>query len=483
MFHRATTFALVLSALGCLLLTGVRAAHDISVATPLQLTTSGAEEEAIYSVWCAAHGRVVFTDPLRIPYTGSYFNWLFYELYGAVAAAGMGIFHLGDAWLPTICRLFTLVVTFTGAVFFLLALRWSGRRFSTPAALALALLAAFNPLCGLWAMTTRPDMGAAVCEMAGIAFFIRYWRDERVGWLVLSALAFYAAWGFKQISIAAVPAAVLTLLLLGRRRAALVLGGVWLAALGLTFALLGPVYRHWIYGAQIGIPFSLPWGVKQFVIAMIKVPFIALALGGMGWIARHWRRQPSPDPVELGLTLIILASLAVEAPASCKNGAADYYYLPLAFSAPLWLAVTARRLAPHWRNGTVIAAAIIMLLGVAAVLTGLRGTFDNRDPRDTLGHLQRYLATRPGPVFVRDSYGDLPWISPTGPHFVIEYNYAIHLAEKEPFEAGGLDALIGRGYFTTVVEDDENSPPDESLLAAHYRLARGELGLRYFERK
>src|SRR5438045_9141407 len=46
------------------------------------VTTSGCEEEALFSLWRFAHGEAVYSDPTLLPYAISYFNWLFYLVYG-----------------------------------------------------------------------------------------------------------------------------------------------------------------------------------------------------------------------------------------------------------------------------------------------------------------------------------------------------------------------------------------------------------------
>ena len=195
--HRMATVALGISAATCLVLLGARLLHSVSFTHPLQLTTSGAEEDALASIWRFLHGQAVFTDPHVMPYTGSYFNWLFYGGYGSVAGGALRLFGLGEAWLPTVCRMITLAIAVSGLAIFAGAVR-EAVRLSWPTACLFGALALFNPLSGFWVFTTRPDVGAAVLELGAVAAFLRYRRTKRWMDLLLIALLLGGAWAFKQ---------------------------------------------------------------------------------------------------------------------------------------------------------------------------------------------------------------------------------------------------------------------------------------------
>src|SRR5436190_1377515 len=70
-------------------------------------TTSGCEEEALFSIWKFTQGQAVYSDPAAVPYAISYFNWLFYWSYGAIAKMCLSVFHLPEIWLPAITRCIT----------------------------------------------------------------------------------------------------------------------------------------------------------------------------------------------------------------------------------------------------------------------------------------------------------------------------------------------------------------------------------------
>jgi hypothetical protein len=477
--QRLVEIVFIASALACVALAGARVVANLSLHAPLQLVTSGAEQEALDSIWRFAHGQPVYTDPRKIPYTLSCFNELFYATYGAVAGGTLRLFHLDDAWLPTVCRFLTLAIALAGAALFAFALRSAQVvRLRWRIIVPLAILAFFNPLCGFWIVTARPDLGAAVLELAGVAFFFRHLRDGRLRWIVLAALALDAAWAFKQTSVCALAGMALTLLVLRHRHSLLMLITVWLGgALG-AVAWLGPVYRHQLYFAQIHSGFGASWALHHFGSALLKMPFIAVALAG---VFATWKQERT-EPIRRAMGLIFLLTLGFELVFSAKGGAGDYYFIPLGVWSVLWLGMGMDRFQPRWQGGASIAASAMILLEVAAIFAGRCGTIDARDPRQPYEHLAHYLAARPGPVFVQDPYGDLPWISPTSPHFVVAYNNGPDRRAGVAFERDGWQGLIAAGYFSTVVTEAGNSEITDAMLM-RYRLVGEEAQWRYFERR
>ena len=451
---RLAELALILAAIVCLALTSARIAANISFTTPLQLVTSGAEQEALDSIWRFAHGQSIYTDPHAIPYTANCFNWLFYAVYGSIAEVVLRIFHLGDGWLPTVCRVVTLGFAILGAGILLTVLRFCGG-VRIHIAAAWGVVAFLNPLCGFWIITARPDMGAAMLELLGVAFFFRYLRGGGLRWIVFAALALYGAWAFKQTSLSAL-AGVLVMLLLFRHGWALsALLMIWLGGIAATVAVSGPVYRQELFFGQIHSGYDLGWSLDHLTLAVLKMPLIAVSAAAAPWA---WRRNRNAvDPIRCATAWILAITLGWELLLGTKGGGGDYYFIPLGVWAVLGLGLRVGRsgkdqhLVPPSdaeRSTTpgrtpraspsgvtlpikcpelifdlaVIGAAMLILLDGALILGGRCGTIDCRDPRQPYEHLAHYLAMRPGPVFVEDTYGDLPWISTTSPHFVVAYN-------------------------------------------------------------
>jgi hypothetical protein len=489
-FQRMARVALIAAVVACLALEGARIVANLSLRTPLQLVTSGAEQEALDSIWRAAHGLPVYTDPHAIPYTASCFNWLFYAVYDSVARAVLQGLHLDDAWLPTICRGFTLCLATVGVALFAVTIRGlqAASSEATPfprpeivpwrISLALGILAFFNPLCGFWIITARPDISAVLLELAGGALFFRYLRGGGMGWIALAALALEGAWSFKQSALAALAGVVLTLVLLRRGRALGLLAAMWLGGVMAALLLGGPDYRQQLYLGQIHSGFSATWALRHLGLALVKMPLIAVALVDWALASKRCRT----DSILRAAGLILISTLALDFAASTKVGAGDYYFLPAGVWSVLWLGFSFGRTGAARANGVFSVALILLFLDAVAVLTGLTGRIDCRDARQPYEHLARYLAARPGPVLVEDTYGDLPWISPTAPHFIVAFNDGPDRNAGVPFQRGGWQGLLAAGYFSTVVTDAGSNEINAALLA-RYRFVRAEAGWQFFERK
>ena len=375
---------------------------------------------------------------------------------------------------------------------------------------ALAVLAFFNPLCGFWTITARPDMGAAMLELLGVALFLRYLRDGTLRWIVFAALALFGAWSFKQTSVDALAGIAATLVGLRRGGALALLGAVWLGCVAAALVLLGPDYRQQLCSGQLHAGFSAAWALHHLDFALLKMPLIAVAAGNLAGI---WTRDRT-TPASRTVGLILIFALVFDLMASSKGGAGDYYFIPLGVWSALWVGLrmgtskedesfapssvarrstaTGRTLCAYFGGGVecrelilplgVVVASMLILLDVAVIFVGRAGVIDCRDPRQPYEHLAVYLAARPGPVFVEDTYGDLPWISPTAPHFVVAYNDEPDRRAGVAFERGGWRRLLAEGYFTTVVTQT-GSPYLSAALPPRYRFVRQEAGWRYFERK
>ena len=484
---RRLEFVFIGAALACVILAAARVACTISLAAPLQLVSSGAEEEALASIWRFDHGETVYTDPHLLPFTASYFNWLFYASYGSVTKAVLAALHLNNAWLPTVCRLLTLMLTLTGGAIVFQTLRGlTDDRLGRPLALALAALAFLNPLCGFWIVTTRPDIGAAVLELAGVACWLRYRDEPRVRWILGAGLFFAAAWAFKQTAVSALCAILFACLCPGpdapRSKvsrlgpAALLIALMTIGAL-LACEAIGPVYQHGLYGSQVNCGFKLAWAARHFGLALVKMPFIAVALAG----AAATCRRAAADPAWRAIPLVVVSSFLGDFLASSKGGAGDYYFLPLGIWSALWIGLAIDRLRrTPWLWRLLALASLWQLGAVISVLAGHHGVVDPRNPTKPYEHLAARLAARPGPVLVLDTYGDLPWISPTAPHFILGYANESDARAGETFQSGGWRGLMRRGYFNIVVSKASDLIP-ETLLTC-YHPAGVKAGWSYFER-
>ena len=85
--------ALISSLSGAILMT-VRFSNLISLNEPLQITASGAEYESLYVIWKYIQGLTIFVDHFRIPFAGTFYNWLYYAFYGELSGSILKILDL-----------------------------------------------------------------------------------------------------------------------------------------------------------------------------------------------------------------------------------------------------------------------------------------------------------------------------------------------------------------------------------------------------
>ncbi len=241
--RKTAEVSLVLAAGACLVLWLVRIYYAISFVTPYMFTTTGCEEESLFSIWKFTQHQPVYSDPYRIPFAVSYFNWGYYYFYGSITNFWLNLLHLDAIWIPTIGRLITIVFTLiAGGIFFLTARAFvkGGLLAHGPVAWAWCIIAALSPLAGFWSITVRPDMGALAFEIAGLYVILCYLRKQDLRLIIVAALLFYAAWAFKQSSVTMLTGSVLTLVLLKRWRAFITLSSIWWFLVIVTLIVGGP---------------------------------------------------------------------------------------------------------------------------------------------------------------------------------------------------------------------------------------------------
>ncbi|HRE33217.1 MAG TPA: hypothetical protein PLD88_14665, partial [Candidatus Berkiella sp.] len=193
------------------------------------------EEESLLALFKVAHGLPVYTDPHQSPYTATYFNWFFYTFYGKLTTFVIHVFHLDDAWIPTIGRLITFSIVSAG---FVLTYRLLRSLQQQKLAFSLSALLWYGPLIGFWSMTVRPDLLGLFFDACAAACLLHYFPQKRIPMVILAALYCYLSWSCKQINIV-MPGAIGLLLLWRRQWVACVLFGLLLVSLyAATFALL-----------------------------------------------------------------------------------------------------------------------------------------------------------------------------------------------------------------------------------------------------
>ena len=459
-------WAAVLGALLSLLLMAARASSAISFAVPLQLITSGDEQSSLFAVWKASHGLPIYVDRLAPPFAHAFFNWLFYQSYGGVAAAVRAALGLDDAWLPTVGRLFTLVGVAAAAglayLAFERALRPStGERppLRTLLAGCLAVYVAAGPLVGFWGLTVRPDVWSLALETAAVAIFLALYPARRLPAVLGAAAAAYLAWSFKQTAVFA--AAGIGLFLLLRRDwpmlAALV--ATMVAAWAITLLLGGSRYAAAIFFVGVPLEYSaahtariaVNFAVKALpALLMATAVLAALTTGKTAWI-RLW----ASDAFLLGACGLFAAALLV-VPSTTQTAGSENYYFPLNFflslagAAGLAIAFEERPREAARLSAFVAAGWIGLAAAVAAVFAGMAGVIDVRGQHANHMALKRCLDGLPRPLFVYDRYLSLPWMTPGNEPFVLSYVYETERARGRPFVDGGIGGMIEAGRFQAV---------------------------------
>lgn len=463
--------SLLLAATACLGLWLVRIYCAISFVTPYMLPTTGCEEESLFSIWKFSQHQAVYADPYRIPFAVSYFNWGYYYFYGSITSVWLHLFHLDAIWIPTIGRLITVAFTLlTGGIFFLTARAFvkAGLLAHGPVAWAWCLIATLSPLVGFWSITVRPDIGALAFESAGLYVILLYLRKQDQRLIIVAALLFYAAWAFKQSSVTMLAGSVLALLLLKRWRACLLLSGVWWFLAAVTLILGGRIFRDSILFSQGHLPLLAVLGLKNALRAASKNPFFLLGLLAFLLFSLRRFRLLMTGPVELTLFCVILFSSLFALVTSCKTGANDNYFIPAAWAAMLGVMLILERMESRWVLACLVAFSLLIVAGIALTPTGLTYNYDYRDQDLRYRTVAEKLSHLPAPAFVILPYGNLPWVQPVSPHFVLGYTYQVDRDAGVPMEGGGWEGLARDGYFGTLVLVQDYSPSLPML--AKYKL-------------
>jgi hypothetical protein len=466
-------------------LMAMRGASAISFSEPLLVITSGAEEDSALAFWKTIHGLPVFEDPHRLPFVASAYNWLYYAFYGKITGAVLAALSLGDAWIPTIGRVISLVLTAVGIGLAYWALRLlAGRRSEVPPA-PLAALAAFlfiGPLVGFWAMSLNVELAATLCAIvAMIAVFA--WHEHHPGRAVaVACVAAYLAWCFKQSHVFMTGAVVV--FLLARREWRLLSLSLMFFGAGWGLAILGgsEPYVKILFFKGTDATLELSTFIRNLVNVATKTTPVAALLAVVLLARRDWRalgRDLFADHKALFSLVTLAVTLPLTMVMSAKQGAAENYY----FVAVVAAAFAAVAMLPHlgvtergrriWQ-GLAVAGWLAAAAASATVLAGWNGVLSVRDWDSRHRAEIDCVRDLPPPLLpLSNPYLSLPWLYPHGPHFNLFYNYPRDRAAGRWFERGGVGGLIREGYFGTVLIGPGGEPVfDGASLTEKYRPLR-----------
>jgi hypothetical protein len=190
--------------------------------------------------------------------------------------------------------------------------------------------------------------------------------------------------------------------------------------------------------------------------SLAKGPYGIVAVGVAAWafFQRRWRFDSTK-----GLWSVLVASTFLTAWfTSAKEGADQNYWFSFYFAALGMLATLwndpDRGMTPKAGAGLDAMITICLLFTAMVQLAYATGKLRVVDTRANarLAGLRTALKGLPGPVLVcGDFYGNLPWITGHEPPFVCGWTYPQMRQRGVEFEGGGLQGLIDRGYFGTIV--------------------------------
>jgi len=449
-------------ALLSLVLLAARFASAISISEPLQLQTSGDEFSSHFAIWRHIQGLPVYTDRFSPPFSFSIYNWLFYDSYGRLTAAVLGVLSLGEPWIPTIGRLISLAAMVVGMVAAHLAFVRAAAAMNQKSqllCLAFAVLVMAGPLVGFWNVTVRSDLWARTFEAVAVAAFLAEYPRRR--WAaVLWAVPFaYFAWAFKQGNVFA--AGAIGLFLLVRRdwkslaMLAILLPALWGATLffGEPQYVYNVLLRDVPYLGGAGHMFRnlVNFGVKTGPMLFLLAGVLVVVLVDRKRRAALWRR----DAFVLGVAGSLCAAV-LTLPASSYRGGAENYYFTLSFfmalaavaSLPVMLATNDTARSRVLTAGSAGWATLIVAIGL--VLAGTVGVVDVRPQHVANMQKKRCLDGLPRPLFVDSPLLSLPWMTPGNEPWVISYVYEDDRRAGHAFKEGGVGGLIAKGRFNVM---------------------------------
>ncbi|MGD9593102.1 MAG: hypothetical protein AB7V32_11335 [Candidatus Berkiella sp.] len=461
---------------GCgLILMLLRAMQVISFGEAHHVVTSGFEEESLYAMWKYLHGLPIYSDPHQIPFSASYFNWLFYGIYGSLIRLFMNIFNLNEVWIPTVGRIITLFVATLGFL-----INW--RLFTTPKtnspplsgflALPLSALLWFSPLIGFWAMTVRPDLIGILFDLCAAYFLLNFSRNTLKG-VILASIFCYLSWACKQVNIV-MPCAIGLLLLCERRWRSFITFSVILGCgYGATLLLANYNLIKTLFFINTAIPLSLDVFLANLTsFAKKALPAIILFLMVYAYVLskKEMRKAVFHDEMARLSFCGIFAWGVILLPFSSKIGSSDNYH----FIALLFMVLGIGAALKYWQFGKLLQSSLAlcgMLFAFSVAVCFSKGTLSGiqKQHQENLA-LKACLANLEQPIFILNHYGALPWMNPSPLSFVLAYNYWQDRNNNRPFEHNGIGGLIGQGYFKTLVIPKQFTANFDGAPLNHYSL-------------
>jgi hypothetical protein len=447
-----------------------------SVLSASDVTVFTAEGPVLYAIWKIRHGYPLYEWPLTAPFTVTYYNPAFYEIYARV----FSLFRVGDAATPIAGRLMTLA-WLVGAGSMQYAATRHLLRPVNPSRTLPALMAAITwtgaVFPGWWAISIRPDIAAVTSALCGVYLSMRAFESHgRAQGLVAAGAAFAAAWMIKQSCVALLAGTLVYVAVWRRSFRELALVAWPFAATATTaLALGGSTYRANVLLAPSVNPLSvrnvlawyrgsffadaLLWGVLVVVVARL-IPSWVASLRAPNAASRSRRRQLDIDATYV--VVLVVCAFGIDSILLSKIGAALNTLFELHAALALLTAVALNHIMqdpPPSRTVAIAAAtALTLMLGSSAarVLRERATIVPALEHRDaTTGRLRELtaiVAVLPRPVYAEDDLLALPWIATGNQYPAIIRDGAFHERAQELGLLGpGIEGMIRTRRFASVI--------------------------------
>jgi len=441
-----------------LILFVLRLADVISFAEPLQISTSGFEEESLIAIWNLNNDLPLYVSRFEFPYRWAIYNWLFYNSYASFVSIAQASFGLSDAWLPTITRILTLlgVLTISCSSFLVMrAISGPFGRLELWLALGFAIYLGTGPLIGFWAMTTRPDIWALAFEILTIYSFILAYKKKQILWYMLPILMGYAAWSFKQSEIIGIVVIILFLLTHKKWRDVAFIIAAFSSLCVFTLIYGGATYIQSVtlyeYGAELSAKHAL--NIFLSVVPKISPSLTIIVLSFVVILSSRQRNTFISDLLKSDNVKIIvfgvLTSIGIILLTSSQSGSAENYYFTLSFFLSLLAVILFRplfKISSTFRIGVGVGWAV-QSIAILLVIFGFKGIVSVAKNHDEAIAYQSCIGTPEQPIYVGHSYYALPWMTPNAEHTVLAFGYFADRVRGVEYQYGGIGGLIDDGFF------------------------------------
>lgn len=474
-------------------LMSVRLCDIISIYEPLQLISTVDEHASLFAIWKSINGLSVYGAPEQSPYAMAFFNVLFYKAYALWAAFWLSALSLPDAWLPTVCRVLTLLGSLTGWLAMTLTLHSVQNKISAGKVSLLPLFPAFaasvlfiGPMTGFWSLTVRPDVWAVVFEIIAVAFFLRYYATRKQSAVLLAFVFLMITWLVKQPSVSVAGGIGLFLLFERQWRLLVIYSTLFIIAWALVLYFGTDAFRGSILLSRIHLDYSVTHAAKVWLNGLSKTTplFIPLAAIFITMLMSPAFRTRFMDSWVCRFFLIAFSASVVVVSILCLQiGSEENYLFPSVFLAAGLLvagyaALPRQSAAMTVINPVLIGAAAIQTLLCGLVLSGNVSTVDSiRKFYPNWIQTTACINKLPKPLFVGDKYLSLPWMTDSAEPFVLSFTYERARAQDLKLEKGGIGGRINSGEFSTLVipNGDRNVDYDGADLN-NYILQPGKCG-------